>query len=761
MHRAGRLVWIAAGFAAAVLGAEYLLPVSGLPYIAAALAVLCFPLLFWKNGRREDILLLLLSAAVGFLVWRGYYDRHIAPCEALAGQELAVTARVTDYPAEADGYVRLSVKLTDGAPKERAYFYLYADEAPELEPGDIIAVHLSVVSATERNGRRVHTYTAAGKCLIGYIRGDIEITGRMKNAWIYFPLMLGERVKELCRTLFPDDTAAFMTALLTGDKAELYADAALYGSMRASGVLHVVAVSGLHVSVLVELIQMLFGRGKRTGLLCLPVMAAFVFLSGCGASVVRAAVMEAIVIFAPVVGRERDGPSGLSAALLLLLLINPMAAGSAALQLSFSCMLGFVAVEPGLSAWMRRRLPMKNGVVRILAKSVGATFCASVFSLPVAAAYFGAVPLFAAAANLLTLPVVTFCFGMGYAVCAVGALLPAVGAALGYGVGLFARWCLLVYKAIAAIPFACLYTVSAGVVVWLVFSYAVAIAWYILRRRGVRILAVIPLELCVIGLCAVLMTGGFSLGAGAVTVLDVGQGECVALTDGSAAVIVDCGGSGLDNAGDVAADWLLSQGKTRVDALVLTHLHEDHANGVETLLARMPVDRLILPADADDGDGMLETVLAAARAQETEIMLLEEELVARVGSLSLTLMLPQADEDDENERGIVALADFPEGRALVMGDAGADAELALLGRLLVPDVDVLVVGHHGSKTASSAIFLRAAQAETAIVSVGYNTYGHPAEETLERLSEYCPSIRRTDEDGTVTIQMKTDEDIYG
>ena len=111
--------------------------------------------------------------------------------------------------------------------------------------------------------------------------------------------------------------------------------------------------------------------------------------------------------------------------------------------------------------------------------------------------------------------------------------------------------------------------------------------------------------------------------------------------------------------------------------------------------------------------------------------------------------------------GAKAKAELCGKRAYLMGDAGQRAERSLLAEGLVPDGDILVAGHHGSKTASGALFLLAARPETAIVSVGYNSYGQPAEETMARLEKYCPSVLRTDRDGDVTIYLKAEERAHG
>lgn len=764
----GKLVWAAIGFAAAAFGAEYFLPIPGLPYFAAALAVLSPAAFLLKRKYRRPAQGILLSAAVGLFWWWGYYELHVAPGEALVGQDAVIAARVTEYPQATERYTRLAVRVTDGAPRERAYLYLYSGGLPEVRPGDEITAEIRVRTVMDHGASDLHTNTSTGINLRGYFRGDVEITGRWRWSWLYFPQELSHYVKETCESLFPGRIGVFMKALLTGDKQDLYDDVELYGDMRATGVLHAVAVSGFHVFVVVGLVQLLFGRSKRTSLLSLPLIAVLVLMTGAGASVVRAAVMQTMFMAAPIFDRESDSPSAIAAALLLLLLVNPMSIGGVGLQLSFACILGFAVFLPRLSARIARvRLPAWMTRVRIpglhpardALKSLAATLSATAFSLPVSAHYFGAVPLLSPLANVLALPVIEVCFAGGYVVCILSAAAPALaklGArVLSWGV----RWCLLVFRLLGRLPFACLYAEEPGAVLWLAFVYGLLLWWLVMRRRRKYLHPGIPVSLGVMGLCLVFLwnLGGLSLGRRELAVLDVGQGECVAFYDGGAAVVVDCGGSGLANAGDVAADKLRSVGVRQVDALVLTHLHEDHTNGAATLMYRMPVRRLYLPADADDEDGVRTELLAAAARYGTEVILLSGDELVEYGELSLTLALPQAG-GDENERGIVALVSWPGRSVLVMGDAGTDAELALLERGFAPDVDILVAGHHGSKTASGALFLRAIRAEAAVVSVGAgNSYGLPAEEVMDRLERYCGDVFRTDEDGTVVIPMKAND----
>ena len=758
-----KLTWAAIGFAAAALLAEYALPVSELPYFAAALAVcgvLLIPVRRWVKRLRAVVCL--MAAAVGLLAWGWHYMRHIEPCEELVGDTVTVSALVTDYPRPKDGYYTLDVKIQEGAPREKGVLYAYGAVVPDLEPGDLISVEIRVASAMGSGEERTHYYTALGQNLRGYMQGEPVLTGRTAHAWRFFPRVMAREVKRLCGELFAGDTAPFITALLTGDTDDLKENTARYAMLRTAGVLHVVAVSGMHLMVLIQMIELIWGRSRRTSILCFPVMLVFVLMSGGRVSVVRAAVMQSVFLLAPLAEREHDGITGMSASVLAILLHNPMAVGGVGFQLSFACVLGLQVILPKLTDWMRVHLPMGNALVRGVGTSAVSSLGAVAFSMPIAAYYFGTIPLLSFVANILTLPVVELCFGAGYILCGVGAFAPVVAAWGAWVLDWAARWCLWVYETIGSLPFACLYTEQNMAVWWLVGVYALWIAWYILRKLGRKHSLLTPLGLCAVGLGVVILCGGagFRRGAAELAVLDVGQGQCVLLADETAAVVIDCGGSALDNAGDVAANHLLSSGKSRVDLLVLTHLHDDHTNGVETLLGRLPVETIILPASADDEDDALEEILAAAEKAGTDVLRLSQPCVAELGSMSLSLYLPQAGTD-ENERGIVVTVEIGDMTALVMGDAGTEAEFVLLSEGVLPDADVLVVGHHGSKTASGALFLRAVQAETAIISVGDNSYGLPAEEILDTLGEYCPVILRTDEEGTITIQTETDGILYG
>ena len=150
-----------------------------------------------------------------------------------------------------------------------------------------------------------------------------------------------------------------------------------------------------------------------------------------------------------------------------------------------------------------------------------------------------------------------------------------------------------------------------------------------------------------------------------------------------------------------------------------------------------------------------EQILSRAKEKGTELLLLDENRNAQFGAIDAELYAPLAAKEDNN-RGIVCLFHIGEYDLLVTGDISQKMEERFLLRCLPQDVDLLSVGHHGSKYSNGEMFIDYIGADTAVISTGYNTYGHPAEETLERLIKCGYNIYRTDLDGTVIFHVEDD-----
>ena len=235
--------------------------------------------------------------------------------------------------------------------------------------------------------------------------------------------------------------------------------------------------------------------------------------------------------------------------------------------------------------------------------------------------------------------------------------------------------------------------------------------------------------------------------------LDVGQGQSVLLSSQSSFALVDCGsGNSWYDAGQTAVHQLRSLGCWRLDYLILTHFDSDHINGAVSVLQHVSVGTLLVPEPTDITDAYL-AVTEAAKERGTKIRTLETMANISLGAAICTVYPPTGGVED-NERGLAILISVGEEDLLITGDMNAAAERRLLTAYELPDLEYLVAGHHGSKFSTTDDLLDALDPETALISVGSNSYGHPAEETLRRLAEHGCTVYRTDLHGDIHLSIQ-------
>ncbi|MBE6997318.1 MAG: DUF4131 domain-containing protein [Ruminococcaceae bacterium] len=751
------LALFAGGYAAALLAAHYLLPGTLLLPAAALMLALLLPAALWKR-RRAMAFLLLIAAAAGFLWYWGYTRLFVAPAEAFVGQKRTVTVCVTDYPKAYDDYTRVTVRSVDAAvPHRKMLVYDYDGGMTELRPGDLVDLPLKLTSAAVRYGEESDVYLSDGVLLRGYRSGEYRVPGRSPLRFLFAPKALARAMGTQALQCFPADVAPLMKALLTGDKQEYYADASLSAAMQSAGFSHIVAVSGMHVGFLITALGLLCRSRRRTAVIGMPLVLAFMAMVGFTPSVTRAGIMQCMLLAAPLLRRENDPPTALSAAGLLLLLINPYAIGGAGFQLSFAAMAGLIAVSGRVYKWLAPTAP-KNALLRLIAHSICSLLAASAgamaFTTPIAAWRFGFVPLYGIFTNLLCLWAMSLAFLLGWAVCLIGLLRPAWGAAAGWAVGWLPRYVSFVVRCIARLPYAALFMGTAAARWWLLSVYALFGAAYFLRQRGRPFRPLPPLLASLAGLALLLWLGMPHLpGALELAAIDVGQGQSFAALTKNGTVLIDCGSIGTaENAGDAAAGYLRSYGRGRVDLLILTHFHADHANGVRRLMGLMDVGTLAYPVDCEQNEYM-DDILCACRTQNVELLPVTGDMTVAVDGLELRLFAPLG-EGDVNEQGLLIRGDWGEFEFLVTGDAGTEVEQKLIERNDLGDLELLVVGHHGSRYSTCDELLEDITPEVAFISVGAgNSYGHPTAEVLRRLDDHGITVYRTDLDGTVSLSL--------
>ena len=755
-----RLCWFSAAFSLAVFFAVYLLPENFL-LPAGILCLLGLLISFFTHGKgRLRIALASVGLAVG-LLWTGCYGLLFrTPAHALANEAYqSLHFVVLSFPRDTDWGASLTAQLSDaGAFNPKVQLYA-GEDARTLRPGDVVTAQVRLSRSDMRYGTTSDYYETLGIYLLGNVKGDVTLESRPERIPLrYWFQWTAKLLKESISAVFPSDVSGYLTALITGDKSFL--PTGVYAAFRRSGIAHVVAVSGLHISFWASLIAILLGKRNRlSAVVTIILIFFFAVATGGSPSALRASIMTSAILIAHLVGRENDRPTTLAAVLGGLLFACPYAAASVSLQLSFAAVAGiFLISGPLASKWLQAipkwpSLPgrLAHKVLVFLAATLATTLGALLFTTPLVAIHFGSVCLVGPFTNLLTLWAVSDTFLGGLLAALVGLVSAPVGSVLGWIVAWPARWVICVAKGVSRLPFASVALLSGYLVTWFVFAYAILVLWLICRRT---IRPVLPPVLLVFTLCVALGLHAYPAVSSALTVvvLDVGQGASTLLYSRGHAVLIDCGGSGLDDAGDVAADYLQSLGSSHLDALILTHYHADHANGVPELLARMDVDRLILP-DVTPEEPLRQAILDLAEGYGCDVELIYyEDTHYTFGTAQLNVYTPLGD-GGANEAGLSVLCSSGDFDVLLTGDMNSIVEQRLVKYKGLPDIELLVVGHHGSKNSTSEELLLATQPEVAAISVGYNTYGHPTDEVLERLGAAGCEIYRTDWMGNIAFTI--------
>ncbi len=744
-----KLMWFCLGFmSAAVIGTYFLQ--GNLYFPASGIVAIFLAVCLYLMGRYPKIRIctaMIFGCLVGF-VWMSIFDSvYLSVPRSADGLKENMTFIVTDY-SEKTGYgtaVEGVVKLNGKYYRVRAYL----PEGTETNPGDRITGGFTLsVTLPNCSGESTY-YVADGIFLTARMRVTPTVETADNLPWYGYPACVRQWVKTTLNEYVPDDAAGFAVALLVGDKDGL--DYQTDRSFKVSGISHIIAVSGLHVTILFSLVYLLTGRKKLPAMILgIPILFFFAAVAGFSPSITRACIMHCLMIVALLLNKEYDPPTALAFAVLVMLTVNPWTVTSVSFQLSVGCMTGiFLFAEP-VRNWLmdKKRLGRWKGRHRKIAggfaSSVGMSLGATIFVTPLCAYYFEMVSLVGIATNLLTLWIISFIFYALMAVCICAAVWAPVGKVVGWVVAWPIRYILYVAKGIASFPLAAVYMNSPYMVLWLIFAYILLGIHLLSWKKRV-------LELCccaVIGLCLSLTISWVEPQTDEcrVTVLDVGQGQCILLQSQGKTFVVDCGGDSDTAAADTAVNELMSMGIFEIDGLILTHFDRDHAAGAAYLLSQIPAQMVYMP-DCIDSDGTSTTI----SDDFSKLLIIEETAVSFDGGK--IILYPSENQYSDNESGLCILFQTENCDILITGDRSSDGELELMRQTELPQLDVLIVGHHGSKYSTCQALLEQTRPTVAVISVGDgNSFGHPTEEVLERLKNSGCIIYRTDLNGKIVYR---------
>lgn len=725
---------------------EHLPSVVMVAAIALAAAIACF-----VKGR-DKAAAVIVFAALGVIVGCVGSDQMIASMESSShGSQIRTFTLEEDSSRSENGSSCEASTVDEAGKRVRVLLYLSTDD------------------------QRYRGQVLEGECALTDISNDMIdrywLQGVSKKASLKefgvgeppFPMDVLIDVRKRAIDLFAQHcggSTGILQALVCGFRPTIRDDGT-YDEFKTCGIAHIVAVSGAHLAIVAMLLLALLKLMRLPRMMTVAIEVAFLLMylvfAGIPISAVRAVVMVVLSMTSFLARRRAFSLNSLAVCMLVFIIASPGVSVSISFFLSAGSVLGISVFAPLFKGLLTTQSETVSAVVT---DPLSLTLASNVMTLPASAALFSQLSLIAPMANIVVAPLFSLACIAGLACVLIGLLIaPLAGAFMG-----LAALCVMPLACsvdiMSKMPYACI-AVAPPFELMAALSCALAAAlwlgWY--RLRGRLLKSAVPL-LAII--CAILVIIPADHG-NRISMLDVGQGDSFLIESAGSAVLVDTGNK------DTLLREAIAQREIRhLDGVIITHPDSDHCESLASLLGYVNVDRIFVARDLlDCGCGhCAELVDAVGRAGPGKVTGLDVGDSLRVGNFTLEVIWPYAFQDgggNGDSLTLLATCDadadgIPDMRALFCGDAESEQlkEMARLGTLR--DLDILKVGHHGSRAALTDELVDVMTPRIALIGVGAkNRYGHPNEETLEHLERSDAVVYRSDLHGSVDVSVFADE----
>jgi competence protein ComEC len=606
--------------------------------------------------------------------------------------------------------------------------------------------------------------------------------------WVY---SLREQLSASLARALPEPQGSLAQAILLGLRGNI--PDSLYEAFSRTGTAHILAISGLHMSIIIAMFLSLgilfFGRRRSIYIwLTLVLTWLYALLAGMHPPIIRAAIMGSLFLMAEYLGRQGSAIIALALAAAVMVGIQPQLLWSASFQLSFLAMAGLVLLYPYFQTWGRKGVvSLSRGRERIMAvgnlitDGFAATLAAIVAVAPLIAYNFGVVSLVALPATFFSLPALPAIIVTSALVAFVGLFTMLAAQILGWLAWLFLSYLILVVQGFDALPHSSL--AVATFPAWYIWGYYAILAGVIalinyrdqladfsskltseIKRAAQGIpkprlgfspkWLVLPLLVVAILVWSVALT--MPDGKLHVSFLDVGQGDAILIQTPNGQDILIDGGPDPQKINLELGKKLPFWDKT-VDLVVSTQPQADHITGLVEVLQRYKVKQVLEPGVSYNSSIYQEWCNLIEEKQIKYDNASAGQEIALGSGVKIDVLNPPASlwegtSDDVDNNGVVLRLSWGKVSFLFTADIREEVEFELIEQRANLKSTVLKVAHHGSKTSTTSQFLVAVDPEVAVISVGTdNPFGHPNPEVMEKLIDRLgeDNVYRTDEDGTI------------
>jgi competence protein ComEC len=746
-------------------------------------SLLIFSLFLFKISKTVTSVFILLAVFFsGYLIERNSEkDTYFFPQEVYRVKELTVYGRITDiklikqkdltFNFETDSLktearvlrknVKLLCKLRETSKKRLDSVYNI------LEPGNYLQIMGAYYKGREMRNPGEFDYNKYLNSL--GISGTLNITGAknisllgdesdfFKSAIFSIRKFLDSEIK----SLHNEQTSSLLKGLLLADRSEI--DYVTKTQFINAGVIHVLAVSGLHVGFIVVIFLFLFGRLNiyMRSVLTITGLLLFMLITGMPPSVFRATLMAVIIIIAFLFNRSTNLLNSLALAALIILLINPDELFNPGFQLSFSAVIGIALLYSPLEALINK-LKLKSKVLRCIILFMVVSLSAQVGTLPFTLTYFGKLSVIALIANLIVIPITAIIVGLGIFTLIINSFLPFIGVYFAAANNLVTKILFLIVKISGSADFSYISVRNFSLYDSLLFYLFLFFLLYSLKNINRNTIKFAILTLVVVNFLFLSSLDNSDLLKDkklSMCAIDIGQGDAILIKfpEGTIALI-DAGNVTpyFDNGERVILPLLEYLGIDKIDYGFVSHIDSDHYAGFVSLVNAGVIKKIFKPQIDSTlvKDVKFEKYL---RVKSIPVEYYKKEILKIDGTKIYVLNNETISKNRElstnNKSGVLKIV-YGRTSFLFTGDIERKVEKIYASYYKsFLNVNVLKVAHHGSNTSSSPAFLNYVTPEKSVINVGIlNKFKHPSEKVVKRLEDFGSEIYRTDKYGALIFE---------
>lgn len=625
--------------------------------------------------------------------------------------------------------------------KQNINMFMYTDK--ELQIGDTVKfTSLLKHGNVKRNNADFNEiiYFKTKKIQYKTFPDSIVVTGH-KNTLYGNIKKVSYMFQNTINKLYPQKEAGLMTAMLLGDRNDL--DDETYKLYQNAGIVHIISVSGLHISILAGLVLFLLRPLGRypSSLLTALFLIFYTILAGASPSVVRASLMMFLYILSGLISRKYDLLSSTSIICCVLLMYNPYYIFDLGFLYSFTSVFSI-----GFSSEIIKKYKIENKLLNILIVSTAV----SLATKPITAHYFYYINCTDFILNIIVIALSDAILILGIISAIVGTVALNAGIFLSGSVYVLLKIIEYISEIFVALPFSHIQTGSISLLTICIW-FGILILIYKAFMHKAYLIWTAPLLLSALVILNINKYSGFEA-----EFLYVGQGDCAVIKDENKCYIMDAGSSEYKSYGQVLLDDLKYENINKIDGIYISHMDYDHMGGVLEIADKIPIDNIYISKYSIHNENY-DLLLTAAHNNNINIIYTDESYNEYITKNTFVeFIYSDKNADNLNNNSVVYKVSHNNKSILFTGDID-NTTADEIAKSCNVKADILKVPHHGSKDSFSYDFVKAVAPSAALNSAGHNNiYGHPSSETIEGYNNLNIPFFTTDYNGMIKIRICDD-----